>query len=439
MEKGIGGVRTCGGDKNMSGPKSSSYRLTAQQMAILREQQRLEQERRLEQQRMQEETRHHDALLAGIERHFAAMDQSMERAEQVLQESGKSQTELKQLQANAKAARVQLKKAQKKTAATSQELHAINGELQAILNTVAGADASASAVSASMEKDYRQELQETIQTGFSLSFAGIGMARKRENVHLKRINEILAGIGTDIPAPLKERFVTIRQQADAITDAEYLENFCSVVVTPFARDCRDCAGYDDALSRYCLLAGEAHVAEQNFACTREGLAAMEKASAQLEEEILADRERTYINEALDAAMREMGYELVGDRVVRKKTGKHVRHELYSLKDGTAVDVTYADNGQISMELGGIGNTDRSPTAEEGEQLVEDMQSFCKDYATLERKLAERGVTTVHISHMPPSAAYAQIFNANDYEMTKPVEQYQANARRRRTQQGRHME
>ena len=133
-------------------------------------------------------------------------------------------------------------------------------------------------------------------------------------------------------------------------------------------------------------------------------------------------------------MREMGYEMVGDRVVTKRTGKRIRHELYALHDGTAVDVTYADNGQISMELGGIGHSDRQPTSAESEQLVDDMRSFCQDYATLEKKLAERGVMTAHISRMPPAVEYAQIFNANDYAMTKPVSNYQAETGKRHEQQ-----
>lgn len=78
-----------------------------------------------------------------------------------------------------------------------------------------------------------------------------------------------------------------------------------------------------------------------FGCTADGIRAMQEANARMEEQILADRERSYINEALDAVMKEMGYELVGDRTQVKKTGKRVRHELYSLREGTAVDVTFA--------------------------------------------------------------------------------------------------
>ena len=62
---------------------------------------------------------------------------------------------------------------------------------------------------------------------------------------------------------------------------DYLENFCSVVVTPFAKCCEECRGYDDALARYQLLANEAHVTAQRFDCSVEGMNAMKEASAQL--------------------------------------------------------------------------------------------------------------------------------------------------------------
>ena len=59
---------------------------------------------------------------------------------------------------------------------------------------------------------------------------------------------------------------------------------------------------------------------------------MKAESDAMESEVLEKREQTYIQEALDAAIREMGYKLVGNRtVVRKKTGKQIKHHLYILQ------------------------------------------------------------------------------------------------------------
>lgn len=426
----------------MSGPKSSSYTLTAQQRALILEQQRLARERELERQRFQAESEKRSGLNAKIQSYIRETDKPMRRIEELLRESGRSGAEADKLKAEISQAAGKLKALQQLSPSTSDEMKKLNGSLEGVLSSVSDTVKKAEQLSSALGESYKCELEAVIASGFTLSFAGLGAAKKKENVHLKRINGILAGIDPDMPEPLKKRFKTVRQQADEITDPVFLENFCSVVVTPFAKACRECreGGYAEAAERYRLLCAEAHVPEETFECSLAGIQKMKEASEKLEREILADRERSYIREALDAAMREMGYTLAGDKTVtKKKTGKRIRHELYTLENGTAVDVTYQDNGQISMELGGIGQTDRMPTAEESEQLTEDMRSFCGDYAELEKKLAARGVMTAHISHMPPSAEYAQIFNAGEYDLKKEVQNYQVKRKTAQTQKALHRE
>ena len=395
----------------MSGPKSSSYTLSAQQRAIL-----------LEQQRFAQESRRREELISQICAVLGNADKPLSRIDKLDSESGQKNKDALKISGQINAAARQLEVLKSKVPKSSGELKALNKELQNVLSGAVNSVDAANTIAASYEKSYRRELDKVIESGFNLSFSVI------ENAHIRRINEIIDCIG-DVPSPLRGRLNEIRAQANEIKSPDYLKNFLAVVVTPFAKACRDCAGYDEALSAYRLLAKEAKVKEQSFDCSPEGLSALKAESERLEKEILEDRERTYINEALDAAMREMGYELVGDRMQIKKTGKHVRHELYTLNNGTAVDVTYADNGQISMELGGVAANDRAPTFEESEQLTEDMRAFCGDYAALEQKLIERGVLTANISHMPPSSEYAQIFNINDYNVLKPVKAYEARSRR----------
>ncbi len=407
----------------MSGPKSSSYVISARQRALLLEQQKREQERRLEQQRIKREGEKRDRLAEDVNGQLTRIDQTLERIKLLLRESGRSPEEAKSILTMRSALEEQFSKILKKTAYSSSELKVQNAELTSLQKMLSESLKSADTLVETLGESYRQELQDTIQSGFSLSFEGIGAKKKQDDPHLKRINDLLAGLGNEIPAPLRERFQSIRRQADAITDADYLENFCALVVVPFVSTCQKCENWEEHETYYRMLAAEAHVQPLVFDCDADGLQAMLKACDQLQGEILEDRERAYINEALDAAMQEMGYRLVGSRDQVKRSGKHVRHELYSLQNGTAVDVTYAENGQIAMELGGIGTTDRSPTAEESEQLTEDMRSFCRDYAELERKLAERGVLSTMVSHMPPSEEFAQIFNANDYLLTDAVTSY----------------
>lgn len=78
----------------------------------------------------------------------------------------------------------------------------------------------------------------------------------------------------------------------------------------------------------------------------------------------------------------------------------------------------------------MAHSDRQPNAEEIDQLVQDMHSFCSDYAEVERRLAERGVLMGHISHMPPSAEHAQIINVNDYHLVADAADYEIKRERK---------
>lgn len=416
------------GKNAMSGPKSSNYRLTAQQQAILLEQQRRKREIEMENRRQAKEKSRREIITGDIRAILSDTRPVMNRLEQLLKESGKPRGSADMIYKRLTEAEGQLNKLQKETPQTSESMKKLNNRLQQLQNVVGSAASDLNSFVVTIDSNYHAELTRAIQVGLTLSFAGIGTREKKENRHIERIKEILNGIGPDIPSVLKARFEQIKKQADEITNADYLENFCAVVVTPFAKDCAACAEYDELLECYSLLCRETRHEEKTFDYSEKGIKEMKAAVKQLEEEAAAEREKEYIRSAIDAAMREMGYQLVGDRTVIKRTRTQVRHDLYSLENGTAVDVTYSENGQIAMELGGIGTSDRVPTSEESEQLVQDMHTFCGHYSQLERKLEQRGVLTKRVSVMPPASEYAQIFNIGDYHMLHGVENYHVETR-----------
>jgi K+/H+ antiporter YhaU regulatory subunit KhtT len=143
----------------------------------------------------------------------------------------------------------------------------------------------------------------------------------------------------------------------------------------------------------------------------------------LVQQITMQVEQTYINDCVNEAMSEMGYDLIGNRSVTKRNGKQFKNELFSYSDGTAINVTYDSEGQIAIELGGVDKTDRIPTSDETEALCEDMESFCTDFKIFEEKLKSKGVSIkTRISMSPPTAEHATIINVEDYNITtiKPV-------------------
>lgn len=128
-------------------------------------------------------------------------------------------------------------------------------------------------------------------------------------------------------------------------------------------------------------------------------------------------EQEYISRTIDEVMLEMGYDLIGDRTVTKRSGRQFHSELFTFSEGTAVNITRSSSGQITMELAGLDSSDRQPTDDESDVLCAEMESFCGAFSEFEKRLAKKGVISKHISILPPTSEYAQIINVNDYELS----------------------
>lgn len=146
---------------------------------------------------------------------------------------------------------------------------------------------------------------------------------------------------------------------------------------------------------------------------------IEEAIEKVNQMLVRKDTRSYIMDTVDDVMREMGYEVIGSRDVTKKNGRTFHDELYSYSSGTAINVIYSSNGQITMELGGLSHNNVLPDQSETNLLTEEMQTFCSSFSTIEKKLAERGVLVGNrIALAPPDAEYAMTINLNDYHLIK---------------------
>ncbi len=421
----------------MSGPKSSSYTLTYEQRRKILEEQQRQREREEEQRRIEAEKGKRNELLKKLDMEAKGLDSQIERSKQLKKESGYEMPWLDEADRKLKDAQDVSTKAKQQREKTSKELRETNNKVSAtIIETAKHRSLCADHIAKTTVK-FRKELDSKIAEGFHLSFSRIGVEkRKKDNTQINSINEALSQLaGLTLSEKQQEKLKTIREKADEITDSSYLQNFYAVVVAPFVKECRGYEAvrdeHDELLIKYAVLAAECGVSTKPIPYTQEGIEFVKDEIARLEQLALEQKEREYIKKSLDEAMQEMGYELIGDRVASKKNGKRIRHELYSLGNGTAVDVTYSENGQITMELGGIDETDRQPDADESAQLVEDMKNFCGDYDALAKRLAEKGITTKRLNILPPTIEHAQIINSNDYKMKKAVSRYSTMRQRRK--------
>lgn len=210
-----------------------------------------------------------------------------------------------------------------------------------------------------------------------------------------------------------------------IAKASYLQTFKAVTferIKQEAAACRELLAkqqkeYVELTSRYAALCERLDIPCKDYAQSEDGMQQLKAEIEAMEARASIQAERAYIARCVDETMAEMGYQVIGYRDVRKKSGKHFRNELYTFHEGSAVNITYASDGQITMEIGGLAHGDRLPDDHEAQQLTEDMDAFCGEFKLFEEKLKEKGVLVgERIQLLPPAFEYAQIINIDDYHL-----------------------
>lgn len=438
----------------MSGPKSSRYTVTAARRMMLAEQRRrklleqqqkiLEEQRRIEQERkencirikstvgqMQKSTASFDRELA-VAQELASKSKSDHGMQQLVQDVREKVQRAGTLARNVEskdAAHVkeiwtQIKQVQAEDALLQQKIQLIAQENEKELECYFGSSI-ADAFSA------KNDVQD----------APIGeIANSTDSLKAKINNELaeVMAAQSKISESLFARAAHAKSMLDEPQDEEHLKNFEAITVQPLLTEYRKeiheyesvSDAYLQARASYEALCQSAAVEPQETHCSKAGLEMLHTEIENLQRQLAEDDERAYISQSIDEVMTEMGYNVIGQRHVQKKNGRHFTNELYSYEDGTAVNVTYADDGKITMELGGLDTDDRLPDAAEAKQLCESMESFCDDFSEIEKRLEAKGVVLKsRLALLPPSEDYAQIINVSDYQITAPVDTFKANNRR----------
>ena len=237
-------------------------------------------------------------------------------------------------------------------------------------------------------------------------------------------NELMELLKLDLSKELTDKIRNALCTLDGITQMANLTTFDSITVKKIFRDLeayqRECEReqeeFNEELLRYqmlCDMAGKQEARGRKFADSDE----LEEAIHEMEVIVVKQKEQTYIVDCVDEVMQDMGYDLIGRREVRKKSGKQFKNELFQCGEGTAVNITYSPDGQISMERGGLAREDRIPSEEETSVLTQDMETFCGEFAEFEKRMKAKGVIVGNrIALMPPTAEYAAIINVSDYEI-----------------------
>lgn len=409
----------------MSGPKSARYTLTPEQQRILAEARERERKTKRELDKIQQ---HRGELVALKERLGVvttsidmlvdrvgdangvqqSIRKSITQIEAIIQESVglSSQSELENLQIyNSKAKTVE-EYARKIVAQYESQSTEINARLA-------------------------KNIEDSIADGMSVK---IDEEIVKPQSHLEsqkaKIKDILYEIQrSNISFDLLEEGIAILERAQGITDDSFIDNYYAMTVLPYIKGCK---AYEEQIKEYGdefeeLVSKHRYYSEYlgmpviSFTFSMDTLDSLRHEVAELELQSAKLEEQQYISESLDQVMRDMGYSVVGSREVVKKSGRKFRNELYHFSEGSVVNVTYAANGQISMELGGVDTCDREPSDEESSMLCDEMVEFCDEFPEIEKRLKEKGVVLMNrISMLPPAEEYAQIINVSDYNMTEQI-------------------
>lgn len=408
----------------MSGPKTSRYTLTAEQRRILEERRKI----RFEVEKLA-------TLRNEMRDNVINVDKILQETAPLLQEAGKGLKELNLVvnMRNEGMRRVNSTGNLNENSALS-ELEEANRVLGDIVRETKQVLLEVRKEYQAIEKRFKEETASKISDGFEVSLEGLFQSSNEvkkdyvENI----IGELSALGGLNVSKAQEERIAMALTKVEEISDPQFIKSYYAMTVRPLVKECQKtheefCTygpEFEKLKNAYEYQARQLGIEVEPFVFSQEALRELRNRVCLLEKRIQENEEQQYIAQCVDEAMCELGYRVIGNRDVVRRNGKRYHNELYLFDEGTAVNVTYAEDGSISMELGGIDDVDRIPDATEANGLVSNMRTFCGDYNELEAILRKKGVVTRRISVLPPDSQYAQIINVSDYEMNESVEHYE---------------
>lgn len=410
----------------MSGPKSARYTLTPEQRRILAE----ARERELKTKRELDNLQQHREELATLKERLSTATTSID----MLVDRVGAGNEVQQSIRNSI---TQIEKIIQESAGLSKQsglekLQVFNSKVKTVeeiaRKIVAQYERQSNEINAILSKN----IENSITNGMSVR---IDDEIVKPQSHLEspkaKIKDVLHEIqSANISSDLQKEGIAILKRAQEITDDSFIDNYYAMTVLPYIKRCK---AYEEQIKEYGeefdeLASKHRYYSEYlgmpviAFTFSMDTLNSLRHEVAELESQSAKIEEQQYISESLDQVMRDMGYNVVGSREVVKKSGRKFRNELYHFSEGSVVNVTYAANGQISMELGGVDTCDREPSEEESSVLCDEMVEFCDEFPEIERRLKEKGVVLMNrISMLPPAEEYAQIINVSDFNMTDKVD------------------
>lgn len=230
-------------------------------------------------------------------------------------------------------------------------------------------------------------------------------------------NYVSQGMDTDFSA-YKEARIPTEEEISLKKQHEYsiaLENYARIC-TVLNMEMADCFEYDEV--RFDELIEQVRAETQR-----------------LEDLQVQQMQDQLIYETSLRVLAEMGYELIGDNTITKKSGITVKSTLLRLDEDTAVNLTRTSNGQYTFELVGVNKDGHHPTELEIKKLFELMCSKCHgDFIIIREKLAQCGIVMNDVNAREPDISYCRSKNISEY-MASDAEESEACCEEKRQKNG----
>ncbi len=242
-----------------------------------------------------------------------------------------------------------------------------------------------------------------------------------------KISDRLAILSIQVlPLALRKKLSNIKDLLDSEKLPVRAKDFYAISAEPVFSECekemakiaQDEKIYHELWERYLVLLKEAGRSDlqfqEKYLPESNQISDIRKAILDLEKEVRENQEASYVKEMFDKVAQEMGYEVIGTNEKTLRDGRKSQRFLCYFQDDIGIDMRYDSDGSFSMQIGKIATEDRLPSKEESLYLEDKMHSFCSSYHKFLKRLEELGITPDTPNEIPPSSAYAQIINANDY-------------------------
>lgn len=143
--------------------------------------------------------------------------------------------------------------------------------------------------------------------------------------------------------------------------------------------------------------------------------ALEREIDTMEQEVLQEAEQREIAKAIDSAMEELGYSLLGAKIGSKGS----RMKVFRFDEQAGLEVKQNNAGQIRIRVVGMTNGDKIPNEQEEELLLQEQYEFCKKYDEILEELRAKGVRmSKEGKRMEPDKQHSAYVNMASYHATE---------------------